>query len=146
MSLTAESQIPNDVSLPPPSVTVSTPGHSRQPSTSSDKGAEQNGTLSATASPQKSNLRQPRPQKASTFPALDGDETAWGSNFWVTLVDPQVFFKPFSCYLLIGTWHARQPLLFLRVPPLVKSVGIHLLEISCTPLSLCGKLSILKSM
>lgn len=35
-------------------------------------------------------LRSPKPAK--TTPAVNGDidEMTWGSNFWVTLVDPQV--------------------------------------------------------
>lgn len=35
-------------------------------------------------------LRSPRPPKASTEPGEGVDEGGWGSNFWVTLVDPQV--------------------------------------------------------
>jgi hypothetical protein len=34
--------------------------------------------------------RTPRPRKSSAPGTVDGDEAAWGSNFWVTLVDPQV--------------------------------------------------------
>lgn len=34
--------------------------------------------------------RTPRPRKSSVPGTADGDEAAWGSNFWVTLVDPQV--------------------------------------------------------
>jgi len=38
--------------------------------------------------PRKSNL------KSQTLPNVlpDSEETGWGSNFWVTLVDPQVHF------------------------------------------------------
>ncbi|RDB25243.1 Rho GTPase-activating protein 39 [Hypsizygus marmoreus] len=40
--------------------------------------------------------RTPRPEKSST-PGQDGDDAAWGSNFWVTLVDPQTQTSFFAC-------------------------------------------------
>ncbi|KIM79002.1 hypothetical protein PILCRDRAFT_573568 [Piloderma croceum F 1598] len=42
-------------------------------------------------------LRTPRPVKSA--PAMNGeiDDTAWGSNFWVTLVDPQTGASFFAC-------------------------------------------------
>ncbi|KAF8893932.1 hypothetical protein BD779DRAFT_1504325 [Infundibulicybe gibba] len=50
---------------------------------------------STTTTPPKSSLRSQRlPSPTST---QDGDESAWGSNFWVTLVDPQTQSSFFAC-------------------------------------------------
>lgn len=78
MSLTET--IPTPPSLPRSSATFTTV--ERTPSKS---------TSSASPSPAKSSLRNPRSQKSlSSISTRDtGDEAAWGSNFWVTLVDPQ---------------------------------------------------------
>lgn len=37
----------------------------------------------------RSSLRTPRSPKVPQANGQDGDDAAWGSNFWVTLVDPQ---------------------------------------------------------
>ncbi|KAJ6558505.1 hypothetical protein DFH09DRAFT_1163029 [Mycena vulgaris] len=51
----------------------------------------------ATPSP-KSHLRNPRSQKSfSSVSTKETDEAAWGSNFWVTLVDPQTQTSFFAC-------------------------------------------------
>ncbi|KAJ7039153.1 hypothetical protein C8F04DRAFT_1087289 [Mycena alexandri] len=47
---------------------------------------------------QKSHLRNPRSEKSfSSLSTKDSDESAWGSNFWVTLVDPQTQTSFFAC-------------------------------------------------
>lgn len=86
-------------SLPRSSATFGHADHSRRPSTSSEhsKLASEQPVLTK---PHSSNvpevnvngapLRTPRPAKNPPPANGDGDETAWGSNFWVTLVDPQV--------------------------------------------------------
>ncbi|KAJ6602191.1 hypothetical protein B0H10DRAFT_2081219 [Mycena sp. CBHHK59/15] len=87
MSLTAEIA-PTPPSLPRSSATFSTSGPSvdRSPP-----------RLEATPSP-KSHLRNPRSQKSfSSVSTKETDEAAWGSNFWVTLVDPQTQTSFFAC-------------------------------------------------
>ncbi|KAJ7874752.1 hypothetical protein B0H14DRAFT_3552219 [Mycena olivaceomarginata] len=86
MSLTET--IPTPPSLPRSSATFTTV--ERTPSKS---------TSSASPSPAKSSLRNPRSQKSlSSISTRDtGDEAAWGSNFWVTLVDPQTQTSFFAC-------------------------------------------------
>ncbi|KAJ7497063.1 hypothetical protein FB451DRAFT_1209933 [Mycena latifolia] len=79
---------PTPPSLPRSSATFSTSGPSidRSPPKSN-----------ATSSP-KSHLRNPRSQKSfSSVSTKDTDEAAWGSNFWVTLVDPQTQTSFFAC-------------------------------------------------
>ncbi|KAF9467343.1 hypothetical protein BDZ94DRAFT_1287753 [Collybia nuda] len=65
----------------------------REASTSSRDGrvAEVDGINSLSAS------RTPRPRKSSIPGVVDGDEATWGSNFWVTLVDPQSQTSFFAC-------------------------------------------------
>ncbi|KAJ7128940.1 hypothetical protein C8R43DRAFT_1026437 [Mycena crocata] len=78
MSLTET--VPAPPSLPRSSATFSTTGPS------------------VDLSPPKVNLRNPRPQKSfSSVSTKDTDEAAWGSNFWVTLVDPQTQTSFFAC-------------------------------------------------
>jgi hypothetical protein len=81
-----------------PTPSATTFGHQPTPnhaSTSSENGhppaVTVNGHAAAVAHDHvgKSALRTPRTTKATTV--AEPEETAWGSNFWVTLVDPQVF-------------------------------------------------------
>ncbi|KAK7472964.1 hypothetical protein VKT23_001068 [Stygiomarasmius scandens] len=51
---------------------------------------------SATSTPSKSSPRARRQSRSST-PGQDPDEHTWGSNFWVTLVDPQTQTSFFAC-------------------------------------------------
>ncbi|KAJ7078851.1 hypothetical protein B0H15DRAFT_940860 [Mycena belliarum] len=86
MSLTQMAPAPP--SLPRSSATFSTTGPSidRSPPKSN-----------AIPSP-KSHLRNPPSQKSfSSVSTKDTDEAAWGSNFWVTLVDPQTQTSFFAC-------------------------------------------------
>ncbi|KAJ6593642.1 hypothetical protein B0H19DRAFT_1091383 [Mycena capillaripes] len=89
MSLTET--IPTPPSLPPSlprssATFTSAPSIDRTPSTSSP-----------TSSPN-SHLRNPRSQKSfSSISTRETDEAAWGSNFWVTLVDPQTQTSFFAC-------------------------------------------------
>ncbi|KAJ6495627.1 hypothetical protein C8R47DRAFT_1115791 [Mycena vitilis] len=85
MSLTET--VPTPPSLPRSSATFSTsPSLDRSPPKST-----------ATASP-KSHLRNPRSQKSFSSLSTKGtDESAWGSNFWVTLVDPQTQTSFYAC-------------------------------------------------
>ncbi|THV06714.1 hypothetical protein K435DRAFT_773060 [Dendrothele bispora CBS 962.96] len=55
-----------------------------------------NPVSSANSTPSKSNSRNPRQSRSST-PGHDAEEHAWGSNFWVTLVDPQSQTSFFAC-------------------------------------------------
>ncbi|KAJ6497827.1 hypothetical protein C8R45DRAFT_1211640 [Mycena sanguinolenta] len=56
-------------------------------------------TSSASPSPAKSSPRNPRSHKSLSSISTRGtsDEAAWGSNFWVTLVDPQTQTSFFAC-------------------------------------------------
>ncbi|KAK7045719.1 hypothetical protein VNI00_007552 [Paramarasmius palmivorus] len=87
-----------------PSTTQNNPHVNRQPSTASTnsykgKAPDHNGrpvsTISTTATPLKSNLKS-RPAASST-PGPEQDESKWGSNFWVTLVDPQSQTSFYAC-------------------------------------------------
>ncbi|KAJ7594657.1 hypothetical protein C8J56DRAFT_444915 [Mycena floridula] len=40
---------------------------------------------------------RPRPPKSTTSSTVDEEQTAWGSNFWVTLVDPMTQTSFFAC-------------------------------------------------
>ncbi|KAK0212594.1 hypothetical protein DFS33DRAFT_1370164 [Desarmillaria ectypa] len=73
-----------------PSVTIS-----RQASTSSAKGKASERVNGATT-PQSPTFKSMRQSRSST-PAQDGDDTTWGSNFWVTLVDPQTQSSFYAC-------------------------------------------------
>lgn len=77
----------------PPSTTPTTLSPelaSNQPSTSSGRGkpAEQHITTPSSRSISRNSSRYPT--QRSPGKSHEGDEAAWGSNFWVTLVDPQV--------------------------------------------------------
>lgn len=89
MSLTETIATPPSLpaSLPRSSATFTTaPSVDRSPSSSS-----------ATPSPN-SHLRNPRSQKSfSSISTKETDEAAWGSNFWVTLVDPQASPRLYPC-------------------------------------------------
>jgi hypothetical protein len=50
----------------------------------------------------------------------DAEETVWGSNFWVTLVDPQVTDHNFGFCHVAYTSHCRPRHLFLHVLQRVK--------------------------
>ncbi|KAJ7124972.1 hypothetical protein C8R44DRAFT_914333 [Mycena epipterygia] len=79
---------PPPPSLPRSSATFSTSGPSV------DRSPQK---TNATPSP-KSHLRNPRSQKSfSSVSTKETDEAAWGSNFWVTLVDPQTQTSFFAC-------------------------------------------------
>ncbi|KAF9476361.1 hypothetical protein BDN70DRAFT_882529 [Pholiota conissans] len=98
MPLTVSTSLPQNQhdsasQTPPPSATtLVNPAISRQPSTSSHKGK------SPKQAPRQSTLRSPtRPTFTTTPPAHDGDDATWGSNFWVTLVDPQSQTSFFAC-------------------------------------------------
>ncbi|KAF9268778.1 RhoGAP-domain-containing protein [Marasmius fiardii PR-910] len=90
--------------IPPSSMTDSSstliqPSINPPPSTSTtsnDKGKvpDLNGRQSG-GTPQKSSLKS-RPSRTST-PAQENDESKWGSNFWVTLVDPQTQNSFYAC-------------------------------------------------
>uniref|UniRef100_A0A0W0FWJ9 Rho gtpase activator n=1 Tax=Moniliophthora roreri TaxID=221103 RepID=A0A0W0FWJ9_MONRR len=73
---------------------------SRQPSSasaSSNKGKvpDQNGRITTTTTtPQKSSLKS---RSITSTPGLEQDENKWGSNFWVTLVDPQTQSSFYAC-------------------------------------------------
>ncbi|KAF9528517.1 hypothetical protein CPB83DRAFT_929834 [Crepidotus variabilis] len=91
MSLSVATNLPpqgNQQQTPPHSATTLVNPHiSRQPSTSSNKGK------TPTTRSRKSTLR------SQSRPAVnqEGDDSAWGSNFWVTLVDPQSQTSFFAC-------------------------------------------------
>ncbi|KAF8200735.1 hypothetical protein BJ912DRAFT_921356 [Pholiota molesta] len=95
MPLTVSTSIPakqHDPSslTPPPS--ASAPAIARQPSTSSPKG------ISPKQASRQSTLKSPtRPTLNLTPAGHDGDDATWGSNFWVTLVDPQSQTSFFAC-------------------------------------------------
>ncbi|KAH9485197.1 Rho GTPase-activating protein 39 [Psilocybe cubensis] len=75
---------------PPSSATkLVNPGLSRQPSASSNKSKK-----ITTQSSRQSTVKTPT---RATFTAQDGDDATWGSNFWVTLVDPQTSTSFFAC-------------------------------------------------
>ncbi|PPQ77223.1 hypothetical protein CVT25_011069 [Psilocybe cyanescens] len=75
---------------PPSSATkLVNPSLSRQPSTSSNKSKK-----ITKQSSRQSTLKTPT---RTTFAPQDGDEATWGSNFWVTLVDPQTATSFFAC-------------------------------------------------
>ncbi|PBK81902.1 hypothetical protein ARMGADRAFT_947499 [Armillaria gallica] len=67
----------------------------RQVSTSSAKGraSERENGVTTPQSPTFKSTRQSR----SSTPAQDGDDTTWGSNFWVTIVDPQTQSSFYAC-------------------------------------------------
>ncbi|KAJ8076958.1 hypothetical protein PM082_001381 [Marasmius tenuissimus] len=90
--------MPDPISPPPPgqpSITVT-----RQPSTASTssntkgKAPDQSGRQTGSTTPQKSSLRA-RASKPST--PVQEDSSKWGSNFWVTLVDPQTQNSFYAC-------------------------------------------------
>ncbi|KAG7449597.1 uncharacterized protein BT62DRAFT_928318 [Guyanagaster necrorhizus] len=68
---------------------------SRQASTSSAKGKASERANGATT-PQSPTFKSTRQSRSST-PAQDGEDTTWGSNFWVTLVDPQTQSSFYAC-------------------------------------------------
>jgi Rho GTPase-activating protein 39 len=79
-----------DRSPVPSSATFGHPAISIHSSTSSDKGKSPvNGHASSVESIRPA-LRHRPPAPKLPAPVQEGDEAAWGSNFWVTLVDPQV--------------------------------------------------------
>ncbi|KAJ7718003.1 hypothetical protein DFH07DRAFT_337391 [Mycena maculata] len=90
MSLTEITPTPTPPSLPRSSATFSTSGPSVDRSSPKPN---------ATSSP-KSYSRNPGPRSQKSFSSVstkETDEAAWGSNFWVTLVDPQTQTSFFAC-------------------------------------------------
>lgn len=92
-------------------------------------------------SPSKTTLRTPRTPKSSQQPANananGGDDSAtWGSNFWVTLVDPQVRDPEHAfavvCLFCLTFTSTRHTHLSMHVLRRAKSAGTLPLEISCT--------------
>jgi hypothetical protein len=78
-----------------PNSSSATFGRRADPSEASDKHAasgQLNGhsTNTAAVNGNRSSLRKPRSPKLPQANGQEGDDAAWGSNFWVTLVDPQV--------------------------------------------------------
>ena len=69
-----------------------------------------------------SNNRNPLPQE---------DDPTWGSNFWVTLVDPKVILMFLSDDFPFNIRVQRLRPRSLLARQLAKSVGMHLLEILC---------------
>ncbi|KAJ3517629.1 hypothetical protein NLJ89_g368 [Agrocybe chaxingu] len=90
MSLTVSTSLPSQHEASSTASTVVKPAISRQPSTSSNKGK------SLSTSSRRSTLKSPA---RSTFANSEGaaDDATWGSNFWVTLVDPQTQTSFFAC-------------------------------------------------
>ncbi|KAF8160909.1 hypothetical protein B0H34DRAFT_795758 [Crassisporium funariophilum] len=91
MSLAISTNIPSHPtshSTPPSATTLVNPAVSRQPSTSSNDGklGRSNSRTSTTRTPTR-----------STLAGQEGDDPTWGSNFWVTLVDPQTQTSFFAC-------------------------------------------------
>lgn len=90
-------------------------------------------------SPSKTTPRTPRTPKSSQQPANanGGDDSAtWGSNFWVTLVDPQVrdpehAFAAICLFLSDNLTSTRRTPLSTHVLRQAKSAGTRPLEISC---------------
>ncbi|KAG6898152.1 hypothetical protein C0992_004868 [Termitomyces sp. T32_za158] len=59
----------------------------------------------------------PRPRKPSTTGLTnDNDNATWGSNFWVTLIDPQVCFKVVSPLESIINGYLPEPVNLFRLP------------------------------
>ncbi|KAK0473133.1 hypothetical protein EDD18DRAFT_1313999 [Armillaria luteobubalina] len=67
----------------------------RQASTSSAKGKASE-RVNSVSTPQSPTFKSTRQSRSST-PAQDGDDTTWGSNFWVTIVDPQTQSSFYAC-------------------------------------------------
>ncbi|KAK0454720.1 hypothetical protein EV421DRAFT_439534 [Armillaria borealis] len=67
----------------------------RQVSTSSAKGRASE-RVNGVSTPQSPTFKSTRQSRSST-PAQDGDDTTWGSNFWVTIVDPQTQSSFYAC-------------------------------------------------
>ncbi|KAF8973177.1 hypothetical protein BDZ97DRAFT_1912748 [Flammula alnicola] len=97
MPLTVTTNIPSKphesaLQTPPPSATTLVhPTISRQPSTSSHRGK------SSKPASRQSTLRSPTRPNFAGPTSQDGDDATWGSNFWVTLVDPQSQTSFFAC-------------------------------------------------
>lgn len=64
------------------------------------------------------------------------DDSKWGSNFWVTLVDPQVYAAPYSKLGNVLTRQTSPEPHSSHVPQQDKSAGTHLSATSCTRLRL----------
>jgi hypothetical protein len=65
-----------------------------QAPTTADLDAKTNGhTTDTSAIPQVNVNGEPvsSPRPSASFGRVDAEDARWGSNFWVTLVDPQVF-------------------------------------------------------
>lgn len=104
--------------------TLVNPPLSRQPSTSSNK------TKSPGARPRSSTLKS----KSRVPVNQDAEESGWGSNFWVTLVDPQVCLHAFYGYLPFCNTKVlirRAKHHFMLVQQPAKLDGIHQSEPSC---------------
>lgn len=79
--------------LSQPSDPQTVPG-SQAPPSAADPDAKTNGhTTDTSAIPQVNVNGEPvsSPRPSASFGRVDAEDARWGSNFWVTLVDPQVF-------------------------------------------------------
>ena len=115
MSLAGGTLSPNR-SLPRSSATFGNQVVSPQPSTSSNKGNAPEQSNGNGTTLHKSIPRTQRSQKSSTLPSgPEGDETTWGSNFWVTLVDPQVSFSVISYGVFVNLTDNTDPDFILRL-------------------------------
>lgn len=100
-------------SLPRSSATFGPVGQLRRRSTSSERDkAPESSIAGSTSNNPRANAvsevsvngtptRAARPAKKAPTINGDGDDVAWGSNFWVTLVDPQVCSNMVQVHLLV---------------------------------------------
>lgn len=113
-------------SLPYPGLSSVSDQNINEASPDSKKG-DHAGPYDGSDAPLSPDLRNPRPKKNPVVvKGQDGDDAAWGSNFWVTLVDPQVCLssknREKSNFIHFASSRKHR---FMPAPQREKSAGIH---------------------